>query len=35
VFALCTALLVAYKLNKKFTLQVASELEARRQAAAK
>ncbi len=34
LFALCTALLVAYKLNKKFTLQVASELEARRQAAA-
>jgi Na+/melibiose symporter-like transporter len=34
LFTICTVLLVIYKLNKKATLEMASELEARRQASA-
>jgi Na+/melibiose symporter-like transporter len=34
LFTICTALLVVYKLNKKLTLQIANDLEARRQASA-
>lgn len=34
LFTVCTILLVVYKLNKKATLQIATDLEARRQASA-
>ena len=34
MFAICTALLIAYKLNKRSTIEMADELAARRQKAA-
>lgn len=34
LFAICTALLVAYKLNKEITVQISAELDARRAKAA-